>query len=279
MFVWAALRYWVQLNTFSFRPALNPPTAGMEELPASWPSPLFRPQALACGGGSVFAADRFRVFEISPYGQTAALPIQCSLERPIVDVTTACDIRGRCRPLVLVHGQDQRSEVVDCLSGEVMPLLQDTAAVEHLEALPASFAPGANATRQGLLAARGGEMVQFAWSPSRGAFEPEWSLGSFDFLTTLQRDEGPRQLAAGEGLRALGVAGNRLWFFRRIRSTWAAVEARELSSMEDRGRWALPAGLGPLVGACAWDRNSALVLSEPGASSKAAPRLTRLTFG
>merc|ERR1711879_392589 len=121
-------------------------------------------------------------------------------------------------------------------------------------------------------------MVQFVWSAQRRGWVPEWLLGSFDFLTTSVGEE-PRPLQSDEGLQAMSIGGDRLWLFRNIRGNKPAVEARDLATMEELGRWRLPYGLPALAGACAWDGSSALALAESGAPSDGPPpRLVRLTF-
>lgn len=262
----------------------------MQDVPVEWPSPFFRPHAIACAGGRAFLADRFHIYELSVHGGPMRW-VPCGLRSTVVSIGASCNASGHCGPLALVPGRaDHESmstpmQVVDCMANEVSPLLREGRPAEHLGVIALAAHNRGNSTQGreiGLLAVHAGEVVRYnrAW-PRNDAWEP---LSRVGYL-------------GGPDLRALGAAdgGSLLLFFRSVRReteaapATAEVEARDRDSMEAVGSWALPLGTKPLASGCALVADSgsveahggsmeALVLLEAGAPDEPPPRLARLTL-
>jgi len=294
MFFWSAAKFWIDPLTLTTREAMGSPVGvAAETLQVAWPSLLFRPKTMACAGGQIFASDGFRVFELFADGSPAR-EVSCGLSSPLAGLTAACDSSpAGCRPFVLLEGSASgrsAAEVIDCslassfgAAAAAWPLLQDEELAEQIAFLPAAAETEArpqNVTGLRLLSARNGEMVQFAWSENQGGWAPEWMLGQVSFLGEGSSPR-PGLEASSLGPRAVGAnSSGRVLLFRADVAQRPAVEARDPSSMELKGRWLLPSGLAPLAGGCAWDEASALVLPAASASTDGAagPRLVRVTL-
>merc|ERR1712110_1133883 len=116
------------------------------------------------------------------------------------------------------------------------------------------------------------------WSTARNGWVPQWLLGKFAFFTTTGGVD-PRPLDPEERIRAVSVAGERLWLFRSVREGGVAVEARHAESLQVLEHWRMPRTLPPLIAACSESGDSALTLLESGVQpEKGPPRLVRLRF-
>mmetsp|Transcript_103505 Transcript_103505/g.302025 ORF Transcript_103505/g.302025 Transcript_103505/m.302025 type:complete len:792 (-) Transcript_103505:8-2383(-) len=262
LFGWAVNAFWIGPSTLQARP-----------IDVQWPGPLFHPESVACVGGRVFTADRFRVFELSLEGP--ARPVACSLRRPITDLAAGCDAAHGCRPLVLASGSaagdySTPSQVVACgnsSQADSWQLLQDNVPAELLTVSAPNGVTG-DLQEQRLITSRKGELVQHMWSAEeegpRG-WMPEWSLGSIS--------PSGNQLDAErtEALVALGATASRLLAFRDALPARLQIEVRSLSTLEVLGRWRLPKEALPLASGCAWTSSSALVLRRSAAGEP--PRL------
>mmetsp|Transcript_64654 Transcript_64654/g.140804 ORF Transcript_64654/g.140804 Transcript_64654/m.140804 type:complete len:729 (+) Transcript_64654:136-2322(+) len=227
-----------------------------------WPS-LFRPHALACSSGQVFLADRSHVYEVNA---SVLNRVACEVNGTIVDVIADCDGAGGCRPLVLVSGMaGAASHLVNCSAGIAQPLLQDSLQTEQL-ALGVS-----GAAVRFLMAARGGDLMRYRWDgPFRDGWAPQFFIRS----------------VAGRSLKSLAVAqaardgSHRMLLFYGTGAE-AAVEARDVATMNRRGSWNLPPDFPPLVAGCALGTGgSALALASAslGTLGTPIPRLLQLSL-
>mmetsp|Transcript_86818 Transcript_86818/g.274031 ORF Transcript_86818/g.274031 Transcript_86818/m.274031 type:complete len:796 (-) Transcript_86818:67-2454(-) len=271
---WAIVEFWIDPVSMQVRPSMGFNLTAVEAVEVQWPGPLFHPESLACTRGSIYVADRFRVFELSTRGP--ARPVACGLRRPIVSIAAGCDKAQGCRPLVLTssgaageHGAP--SEVVDCgrqggsnaSSSSSWPLLQDDVPAELL-AVSSYRSDTSNIREERLVVARGGELLQHMWLQEAQGWTPEWVLGSL----------GIAHLAGSAGkdsLIGLGAAQHRLFAFRETRPH---VDARSLTDLKVLAQLRLPAEALPLAGGCAWSDSSALVLRRSALGDP--PRLFRV---
>jgi len=241
------------------------PTATHEVL-MDWPSRHFRPHALACTGGRIFAADEFRVFELedaipvsggtlSGPGQTK--PLACALAGAIVHIAAACDNATGCRPLVLVRDGLGDTHIVDCARGNALMLSAGRGASHVAE----------DHGRGGLFVMfHDGRLVEYERSPSRrGILQPLWEV---------------EQFVPGSILAMQLHPDTKLLIFRR---SWnrdgAFVQARDLDASEAWVSWALPRTLPPILAGCALVATETMlaILSTRGLEGHNL-RLVRLEF-
>eukprot|EP00931_Biecheleriopsis_adriatica_P026515 TRINITY_DN16135_c0_g1_i1.p1 TRINITY_DN16135_c0_g1~~TRINITY_DN16135_c0_g1_i1.p1 ORF type:complete len:828 (+),score=140.67 TRINITY_DN16135_c0_g1_i1:138-2621(+) len=169
-----------------------------EPLSVVWPSPYFRPRAMATGSwlskpdhvalvqrradkvasakaahngtanttghigwsSRLFVADRFRIYEMSEKYQTSTLQ-PCNISDTIADIAAVCGALGTCSLRVLL--QTETPAVADCATGQVQQLLQSPkAAASHFTAV------GDDA----LLVAHGSDIIRYEWSKEREAWLP-----------------------------------------------------------------------------------------------------------
>lgn len=183
MFLCSVIRFIVEPDPSRYkgrREAL--PVADTEVKHVSWASPLFRPHAIACSGedgGLFYLSDKFSIFEIAGDKMTR---LQCPLQRALSDVTIFCEAADgtACRPLALLPSDGARrpsAELVDCSSGERLPLLLDDSSVDLATLRVMESGKGLKMQRLVVRLSRERELVQLRWSFARGGWEPEWYLG------------------------------------------------------------------------------------------------------
>mmetsp|Transcript_25381 Transcript_25381/g.46020 ORF Transcript_25381/g.46020 Transcript_25381/m.46020 type:complete len:728 (-) Transcript_25381:246-2429(-) len=119
------------------------PTVNLEELDVQWPSPLFQPHDLACGGGQIFTSDGYNIFELFPSG--SAVRVACSLGNHIKAISSIC--KESCRPVALLE-----DGVSDCT--ELMALRGDSRQAQFLAVLSQE-----NSSK--LFTVHGDEVVQY----------------------------------------------------------------------------------------------------------------------
>lgn len=264
LFGWSVAEYWINFQTLTFQTSATAPLAGLAPpLNFTWPGPLFAPVALACTTNRTFVADKFRIYEIFLNG-SAARPVQCvGLDRQIKDLSIACDATN-CTPLVLVDSHDAQvvaGGILDCGSGKLQALLQDTVAAEKFTVLPKLAAPSGNGSSiTQLLVARSGAVVIFSWSMSALAWMPQWFVGSLSFLTSLDFGE---PLHPGDKLAAIGTTSDKVLLFRQVdNSKDPAIEVRDAFQLTSLNRWRVPAAASPIAAACARSPNYVLVVPK-----------------
>jgi len=202
-----------------------------------WPSPHFKPRHLACSNSHIYLADQFRVFEMEPdirwptdNVQHNLTNIPCQITGPIGDVASEC-VGGSCKPTVLLRGADnENSRVVNCESGEAVPLLQALGQAELM----------ASKTADTLLVAHGTEVVEY--EKTRRGWLPRWSVAQSDTkLKALDSKQGRLLLMFSEGV----------------------LDVRDLDKGISCGRWSIPQGV---ISGCTWThKNVAMVLiRRPG---------------
>jgi len=250
VFLWATAKYW-----WAPLAEETPPDLSLSDTSYAWPSPLFRPHALACSDGKVFAADRFKVWELT--GGSAS-PVRCDLSWPIIDISAFCEessSSSTCRVFALVQpeppqGGSVPAEVIECGVGTPYPLLQGPA---HQIAV----------SRQGsglmLLVEHEGDLSEYAWSSDEG-WLPQYYIGHI----------------SSKPVRSLGAAGSRLLVFYAVPLGEAAVESLDIGSASMREEWGLPESKRLLAG-CAPRDGQALLLfgSWESASRSSQPELLR----
>lgn len=140
------------------------------------PSSFFSARGIACGQGSTFVADDFRVYELHDDLQAPHMhPVNCNLTGTVRAVSASCGPSGKCWPLVLMGGSGAPGveEVINC-SAPSSPLRfrQGTQPSDGL------LAPIGSSTA--ITVHSGGSLTEVEWSPSAGTFQPLWSLGQLD---------------------------------------------------------------------------------------------------
>jgi len=157
-----------------------------EVLQVQWPGPRFRPHAIGCGGGRVFAADQYNIFEIFPNSLATAIKVPCpGLQGPIVEVSVSCE-DGQCTPVVLTRGAG--GDGINNCTGQA-PILGNELPVEHF-----TIAQASPAMRQ-LWAIHKENMVQYGWDTLGPAWRAESSMGGMNFL---------------QEVTGIAISGNRL---------------------------------------------------------------------
>mmetsp|Transcript_17177 Transcript_17177/g.53064 ORF Transcript_17177/g.53064 Transcript_17177/m.53064 type:complete len:649 (-) Transcript_17177:57-2003(-) len=229
----------------------DPPDLQILELTSiAWPSASAKPRALACVGDSLFAANEFQVFRISVH-EGLARTEPCKTPGLIADVTATCDGRS-CWPSVLVTGDgSDPSVVVDCRTGDAMPLLQSVTPAKMVALSPGAATTFPNGT---LLALQeDGNLAQFRWAPGQQGWAPLWENG---------------YVGAVSGMDFAGADSITLFWEQETTETgWQVsdvVELRSLQGNRQLGRWRLPAALPQLQAGCALDEDTVLILQGEG---------------
>eukprot|EP00445_Apocalathium_hangoei_P007676 CAMPEP_0203851064 /NCGR_PEP_ID=MMETSP0359-20131031/7133_1 /ASSEMBLY_ACC=CAM_ASM_000338 /TAXON_ID=268821 /ORGANISM="Scrippsiella Hangoei, Strain SHTV-5" /LENGTH=738 /DNA_ID=CAMNT_0050767039 /DNA_START=56 /DNA_END=2272 /DNA_ORIENTATION=+ len=256
MLAWAVVYYaaepWLPLKEASAGAV-----ASTQALYVRWPSQLYNPESLACAGGRVFTADRYRVFEVFPGGGSAVEVICTGIEGLIQDIGAACDSRGACHPVVLSD-----NKVFDC-SGVLGKTTAATLArtvgrvAQHLAVVQADPPQ--------LLAMIDSELSQYGWSATHGSWFPEWYLGLLD-----------------GGLRGLSVVDG-VMMFVRANAAGAAVEVRSIEAPSASRVWHLPPATPAVLSACGPNSSRALLLTKSTTgmnfgSEWAQPRIEQVTL-
>jgi len=130
------------------------------------PIPSAHISSLACRRGIMFAANSFQVFQVDV--STGELsPYSCALKDEVSDLAITCDTRS-CRPLVLQGDSD----ILDCASGEVAPLLKGMTAqrIVLADAAPAGK----------LRTLSNGTQAEYIWNPSVKGWDPQWFVHGVD---------------------------------------------------------------------------------------------------
>jgi len=250
---WAAVKYWIDPLERVWRVPEEPvlTSALVEQASFRWPSPLFRPHAFACAAGQYFATDGLRVFEV--FKSEGAMEVFCRVENFIDDIAPICN-RSVCHPLALVRGRSgAQAEVIDCATGDRRPILQETRLAKHFAVLPGTGSwanPQRLEDQRIMVIHEGGEVAQYVWSQDGQQLKPEWYVGHF-----------------GSSLNSIGVDGGRLLaFYSALKAKDTVVEAYNMKTMRQQGKWRIPrTELLPLTAGCPLeDSSSALALSAAG---------------
>jgi hypothetical protein len=207
----------------------------ISQVKLTWPgdSNTVWPHALVSVGQEAFVANKFQVFHIKldgPGTSGTVSTVTCPVRGTILDISATCDEDGTCLPLVLVQGDaDNAVAMVNCLTGQVMPLLQ-----QEGEELPSRFALQAGSaisrTFGGpMLAVLGDAVVEYSWeSQATGSWSPLWKK--------LQVD--------GRALRSLDYEGSRVYLVEDSSDGVGSVlRTRDLNSLAELGKWVMPQGL------------------------------------
>jgi len=243
------------------------PVAAPHELFVDWPSSPFEPRAMACVNSRVLVADEHSILEFSSQvdkfsSHSSLTPFFCNLtsSASIVDVAAACDKNGRCSAIVLQISAGKFSSITDCHTGRSGRLLQEPGLAESIAIHQVD--QSGDIFKQKLIAAQSGKLMQYRWSQSRAAWEPEWALGSIreDFVDD-----------RAVPLSALATVGSSLFLFFNAWDQGSAVERRDLTSMQKVGSWRVSSASTPSTSACALDLHSIMTLSFDRG-----PRLTNL---
>mmetsp|Transcript_43384 Transcript_43384/g.99982 ORF Transcript_43384/g.99982 Transcript_43384/m.99982 type:complete len:770 (+) Transcript_43384:94-2403(+) len=249
VFIWATTKYW-----WAPLAAGGPPELSMTDASYAWPSPLFRPHALACSAGKVFAADKFRVWDLS---EASASPVRCNLTWPIIDIAANCEgpSTSACRIFALVQPESPQggplpAEVIECGNGTPYPLLQGPA---H------QIAVSSEGSNLALLVEHDGDLSEYLWSSDEG-WLPQYYIGHISYSP----------------VRSLSTVGQRLFVFYAVPLGKAAVESLDITSVSMQEEWALPESK-PLIAGCSPRDGEALLLlgSWDTASRNSGPELHR----
>lgn len=278
MVIWAVRQYWIDPATMMVRPSMGAPLAIAQDLNITWPGALFRPQLLACAGGHVFVSDRFRIFELGLKGGFATLVSCPGITSSLLGLTAACDTEV-CWPLALTATNSSvawASQLVNCRTGQVQPLLQDPETAEHIAIIPSKESDGPQPLiKQQVLISHLGSMVAFDWSSTRSGWQPLWFLGTYPFLTTVGQTD-PRPFNAGEGQVGMSSVDGNVFLLRSVEADLAAIDVLKADTMEDLGQWRVPSGVAPLVSGCSVTTTKMLVLPGAGIGGGTQPRLVQL---
>eukprot|EP00928_Gymnodinium_smaydae_P011105 TRINITY_DN14141_c0_g2_i2.p1 TRINITY_DN14141_c0_g2~~TRINITY_DN14141_c0_g2_i2.p1 ORF type:complete len:860 (+),score=96.11 TRINITY_DN14141_c0_g2_i2:72-2651(+) len=316
LFGWAAGKYYSvvvepDVTAPGGRSSLSTPASSllMGEVAVQWPA-LFWPHSVACAGdGSVFLADKTRIYQmVGGLAGGSLRHIRCDTNGSIADISVACNADG-CEPVALIRGSVRSpSKIVLCSQDVSQPLLQNPVPADLLDVRAAASVGGVGVwtepiERQRLLVAHTGDLVQYASGGPRqgynGTWTPEWFVGAVGKETPLgSRQLGVPRHRAGGVLRAIDTFGGALMLFfdgARANATsatgsvqtssstshqHATVDVRDAASMKRMGSWSLPASVGNgLLGGCALAGGTALVLPASigeGSLQGSRPRLVRL---
>jgi len=230
MTCWSIMTFWLPAPAGDILDQLqlsneNRLAAIATDLQVNWSSPLFRPHALACAEGRIFAADEFHIVEVNSGGTT---PQACRVDQTILDIVAICDDKHRqCWPQALVP--DDKTGVnkfVDCRSGEESTMLQQSGVVEHVATTVGKT--GLEAHR--LLASRRDEVGLFEKSSKSSKWEQRWSFGT---------------IGQNGSIKALAGLGGHALFFHKD-----AIEIRDTDSMANLRTWVMPSNSTQIASGC-----------------------------
>ncbi|CAE7212039.1 PRCP [Symbiodinium pilosum] len=215
----------------------GPPLLEVSSMKMASPSPFWSPHALVCPRNQVFIADRYRVYEMS-HNNSKVTVYPCPINGTIADISATCDDTV-CWPIILVHGTP--SMVVDCNSKISSPLLQSSGEARRIATSRHADAKRGGALQTLIATLQDKVILEYGWSIERSGWQPLW-----DIQETV-------------GVLALDLVEDRLLIFYR----GGFLQAKDIRTGDDCGRWALPNAQTVIGGGCGnKETNSMLVLAK-----------------